>query len=491
MDFLEEEISREEEQIKIVINSEIDDVIHGILVVNMDNYGAMLEKIGQDRMDRILEKIGDKFHQIFRGSDIVVKLKYDEYIILARNAKELCNVEFLAMKVLDTVASMDPVDGMNLSCGVGIAIYPLHGMRYEELKNKAYRALFRAKAKGPGNLRLHDAALTKILYHDYVFDRKAYDKFKNMNLYDMTVNKSLLEICANLLIDDKDALGALNSILEIGCMYMGFSRVYFYAPRKLDPVTRKKLTYTNAGYEYAAETEVMKALRKDMQVRVSESYSNLALIDSDDETVDEEIRLTLKDKDINQILYFPLAGGSNNIFRGAFIFENMSVEKIHMSFEELANIEEQMRSIQAYFFSAHTKRFAKENMAKLELFENIPANVYIIDTETHEIEFANHKAKEGYAGGHIGELCYATFCNRDSECPNCPIHNMDKNDEHANGVISYYNYADRAWSYNLFSWMGVYENKGRAVMISVDVNDFVNDLDQLDRLAGGTELKDL
>ena len=39
--------------------------------------------------------------------------------------------------------------------------------------------------------------------------------------------------------------------------------------------------------------------------------------------------------------------------------------------------------------------------------------------------------------------------------------------------------------------MGVYENKGRAVMISVDVNDFVNDLDQIDRLAGGTSLKDL
>lgn len=490
MEYLEEEISREEEQIKIVINSEIDDVIHGILVINLDNYGAMRDQIGPDRMDRILERIGDKFHQIFRGSDIVVKLKYDEYIILARNAMELCNVEFLAMKVLDAVAAMDPVDGMGISCGVGISIYPFHGMRYEELKNKAYRALFRAKAKGPGNLRLHDAAHTKVLYHDYVFDRKSYDKYRNMSFYDMIVNKSLLEICANLLVDDKDALGALNSILEIGCLYMGFSRVYFYAPHKLDPVTRKKLTYTNAGYEYAAESEVLKALRKDMQVRISEKYNNLALIDSDDESVDEEVRLTLKDKDINQILYFPLAGGSS-IFRGAFIFENMSVEKIHMSFEEMANLEEQMRSIQAYFFSAHTKRFAKENIAKLEMFENIPANIYIINASTHEIEFANNRAKECNAGGHIGELCYATFCNRTEECPNCPLNKMDENDEHANGSLSYYNYADRAWSYNLYSWMGVYENKGRAVMISVDVNDFVNDLDQIERLAAGADLKDL
>ncbi len=489
MNYLDFDKSKEEEKIELVINSEIDDVLHGILVVNLDNYAIMREKIGQERMDRVMNKIDESFRQIFRGSDIVVKLKFDEFIILARNVKELGNVEFLATKLLDTLRAMDPVDDMKISCSVGISIYPLHGVKYDDLRSKASRAMFRAKANGKDTLRLYDAALTKILYHDYVFDRKSYEKFKDMNLYDMTVNKSFLEICANLLIDDRDALGAMNSILELGCMYLGFSRVYYYATGKIDNVTRKKLTYTNAGFEYTAESDVMKALREDMQIRISERYNTLTLIDSDDERVDEEVRLTLKDKDINQLLYFPLNGG--DIFRGAFIFENMSVDKIQMSDEELVKIDEQMRSIQAYFFSAHTKRFAKENMAKLELFENIPACVYIINGDSHEIEFANHKARESVEGGHIGELCYSTFCHRSSACDNCPLKNMDVNDEHANGMTSYYNYATRAWSYNLFSWLGVYDNKDRAVMISVDVSSFVNDLSQIDRLASGTDLKDL
>ncbi|MBR5361366.1 MAG: GGDEF domain-containing protein, partial [Lachnospiraceae bacterium] len=472
------EKNKDEEQIEVVINSEIDDVLHGILVVNLDNYSAILDKIGQDRMDRVLNKIDDSFRQIFRGSDVVVKLKFVEFIILARNIRELGNVEFLAGKLLDTLRRMDSVDDMQLTCTVGISIYPFHGIKYEELKNKAYRAMYRAKANGKDTLRLYDAALTKILYHDYLFDKKSYEKFKNMNLYDMTVNKSLLEICANLLIDDRDALSAMHAILEIGCLYLGFSRVYFYAPEGVDKIMRKKLTYTNPGFEYTAESEVMKALREDMQIRISERYSSLALIDSDDEKVDEEVRLTLKDKDINQLLYFPLGGGGD-IFRGAFIFENMSVDKISMTDEDLVKIDEQMRSIQAYFFSSHSKRFAKENMAKLELFENIPANIYIIDEQTHEIEFANHKAREGVDGGHIGELCYSTFCHRSSPCESCPLKNMDLNDEHANGVLSYYNYATREWCYNLYSWLGVYENKGKAVMISVDVSGFVNDLNQI------------
>lgn len=481
---------KEEEQIEIVINSEIDDVLHGILVINLDNYAAILEKIGQERMDRVLKKIDDAFRLIFRGSDVVVKLKFDEFIILARNLKELGDVEFLAGKVLDALRKMDPVDDMQLTCSVGISIYPFHGIKYEELKSKAYRAMFRAKANGRDTLRLYDSALTKILYHDYVFDKKSYEKYKKLNLYEMTADKSLLEICANLLIDDRDAMAAMHAILEIGCLYLGFSRVYFYAPEGVNKMIRKQLTYANAGFEYTAESEVMKALREDMQIRISERYNSLALIDSDDEKVDEEVRLTLKDKDINQILYFPLGGGGD-IFRGAFIFENMSVDKIGMTEEELLKIDEQMRSIQAYFFSSHTKRFAKENMAKLELFENIPANVYIIDAETHEIEFANQKAREAVDGGHIGELCYSTFCHKSYACENCPLKTMDLKDEHANGVLSYYNFATREWCYNLYSWLGVYENEGKAVMISVDVSGFVNDLNQIDRLASGTSLKDL
>ncbi len=490
MEYLEYEKLKEEEQIEVVINGEIDDVIHGLLVVNMDNYGMILDKIGPERMDRILIKVNESFNQIFRGSDIVVRLKYDEFIVLARNIKELGNIEFLATKLLDTFRKMDPVDDMKLTCSVGISIYPFQGVRYDELKNKAYRAMYRAKANGKDTLRLYDAALTKILYHDYVFDRPSYNKYKSFNLYELTAKKSLLEICANLLMDDRDALAAMNSILEIACMYYGFSRVYYYALEGIDKVARKKLTYANPGFEYTAESEIMKALREDMQIRISERYTSLALIDSDDETVDEEVRLTLKDKDINQLLYFPV-GNASGIFRGAFIFENMSVEKINLTDEEISKLDEAMRSVQAYFFSAHAKRFAKENVAKLEMFENIPASVYIINAETHEIEFANNKAKKHNEGGHIGELCYSTFCNRSSPCTNCPLNTMDENDEHANGVISYYNFANREWSYNLLSWMGVYENKGRAVMISVNVNDFVNDLDQLDRLAGGTDLKDL
>lgn len=480
---------KEESRIETAIKSEIDEVIHALYVINMDDYVAIRDEIGQDKMDNAMELVDKAFHQIFRGNDIVVRLRGDEFIVLAKNVKELGNVEFLATKIVDTVIKTEIGEDKSLSCSVGVAIYPFQGKNYDDLKVKAYRAMYRAKANGKKNYRIYDAAHVKLIYHDYIFDKNAYAKTKNTDLNVILADKSLLEICTILLRDGRNALSAMNSMLEIACTYLGFSRVYFHAVEGMRPEISKLLTYSNPGFEYTAESEVMKALREDMQIRIAERYKSLALIDSDDQTVDEEVRLTLKDKDVNQLLYFPLA--KDDSFMGAFIFENMSVDKISFSAEELEDLEGQMRSIQSYFFSSYAKKFAKENMAKLDLFENIPAAIYIIDTESHLIGFANRWAQEHGDGGHIGELCYNVFAHKSAPCKNCPILNMDPDDEHANGVLSQFNYLTRQWSYNLFSWLGVYENKGQAVMISVDVSDFVNDLNQIDRLATGTSLKDL
>ncbi len=484
------EMTENERHIEATIRGEIDDVLHGILVVNMDDYAIIRDRIGQNEMDKFLLRVDEAFHNLFRGSDIVAKLKGDEFIVLTKNIKEITNVELLAARILNTVSGVDTgAEDMHMTCSVGISIYPFQGMDYEELKSKAYRAMYRAKANGKNVYTLYDAALTKILYHDYVFNRKIYNKIKNKDLYSIIMNRDLLEICSNLLRDGNDALTAIHSILEIECLYMGFTRVYYYSPEGVRPEARKKLTYTNPGFEYTAENEVMKALREDMQIRISERYNKLTLIDSDDENVDEEIRLTLKDKDVNQLLYYPLDRGE--VFRGAFMFENVSVNKLYFDPDELEKFEEQMRSIQSYFFSANSKRFAKENLAKLKLFENIPASVYIIDAQTHTIQFANARAKEHIEGGHIGDLCYSTFCNRNFPCENCPLKKMDSKDESANGILEYYNYATREWCNNLYSWMDIFENENKAVMISVDVSGYVNDLDKIEKLIGGASLDKL
>ncbi len=480
---------KEEEKIEIFINSEIDDVLHGLLVLNMDNFAAIRDQIGVDDMSGVLKRFEDSFNMLFRGSDIVVKLKGDEFIVLTKNIKELGNVELLASKILSAVSSTDVGGNLKMTCSIGIAIYPFHGVTYDELKSVAYRAMIRAKNNGKNCYMIYNAALTKLLYHDYVYDKSSYEKWKNSDLITMVNNRGLLEACSNMFRDGRDAVSAMNSILELGCLYLGFSRVYYFSQSSVKDDVRKRLTYANSGFEYTSESDIMRALREDMEARISENYDCIALIDSDDPGVDEEIRLTLKDKDINQILYFPINKGE--VFRGAFIFENMSVDKIDMTYDELNELGEQMRSVQSYFYSSHTKRFAKENIAKLELFENIPASVFIIDAQTHVIEFANLRAKEHVDGGHIGDICYSTFCNRNSPCENCPLNKMDPDYVHANGKLEYFNYATREWTNNLYSWMGVYDNRNKAIMISVDVSDYVSDMDKVTKLAMGSDPDEL
>ena len=62
---------KEESRIETAIKSEIDDVIHALFVINMDDYVAVRDEIGQDKMDAAMELVDKAFHQIFRGLKII------------------------------------------------------------------------------------------------------------------------------------------------------------------------------------------------------------------------------------------------------------------------------------------------------------------------------------------------------------------------------------------------------------------------------------
>lgn len=165
-DFLDNE---DENSIKREIENENQDVLHGIIVFNIDNFIIVNEMYGRAYGDRILKIVSDQMSKMFRGTDIVVKLRGDEFIVLTKNIREIRNIELLATKLLDSVSGIKVMDSFFLTASVGLAIYPFHGTDYSELKNKAYQAMLRAKANGKNRYRLYDSARTKALYHEYIY----------------------------------------------------------------------------------------------------------------------------------------------------------------------------------------------------------------------------------------------------------------------------------------------------------------------------------
>ena len=93
-DYLDNE---EENKIKHVLENETkSDALHGIIVLGVDNYVIVNEMYGRQYGEFILRHVNDIILDMFRGSDIIVRLRGDEFIILSRNIKELGNIDWSA-----------------------------------------------------------------------------------------------------------------------------------------------------------------------------------------------------------------------------------------------------------------------------------------------------------------------------------------------------------------------------------------------------------
>ncbi len=470
-DFLDNE---DENIIKRAIDGETDNVLHGILVFNIDNFIVVNEMYGRTTGDKVLKTVQERINGLFRGNDVVVKLRGDEFIVFNRCISELSNIELLAYKLLKEISSICVNDAFNLTASVGLALYPFHGTTYAELKNKAYQSMYRAKANGKNSYRLYDSARTKALYHDYLSNKELYGSSEGNDYFAFGTNKSYFDLCTSMFHENKDSVSALTSILELSCIYFGFSRGYVYTKQELTEADFGKLRYANAGFEYGKESEIFRALKEDMICRLSERYKSLTLVEVTDESVDPEVVAFMDEQGISQMMYFPIV--VEDKLRAHFVLENMLEEPLEFSDEEIRTLDEQLRSIQIYFYHCYEKKNHKEHLARLELFENLDACVYIIDSKTHIVEYENRKAGAIQAESCLGLRCHEVFCNQPDACADCPLKEMDIDDSHANASIEKFNFATRSWAKNLFSWMDMAENKGKAIMISVDINDYFDAL---------------
>lgn len=469
-DFLD---NREEKLIQKEIDGKESSSLHGIIVVNIDNFIIVNEMYGRKYGDEILQKLIELFTKTFRGTDIIVKLRGDEFVVFTRDIKDIYSLELLAAKLLDTIASVRIKEAFYLTASIGMAIYPFHGHDYSELKNKAYQAMLRVKGNGKNSYRLYDSARTKALYFEYVFDKPAFEKkCERKEYFSSDIGERYMDICTSMFHVNEDSISALQAIMELSCLYLGFSRVYLYSSKELNEVEKQRLRYANSGYEFAKDNSIKDALKADLHARLRDEFKSISLIDNDDESVDREIQLTLKEDGISQILYFPVYHGDE--FVAAGLFENMGEERVKLSEEELKKLSEQFGSIHSYFINSYAKKFSRENIIRLDMFQNIDACIYIVDADTHCIEFANRKALSFGGAPCIGEHCYEALCNRTTACDDCPLKKMDRNDSHASWVLDGYNYMARQWNHKMYSWMDVHENKNKAVIIGIDISDYIN-----------------
>jgi diguanylate cyclase (GGDEF)-like protein/PAS domain S-box-containing protein len=139
--------------------SKEEQLIDCFALVNVDNFKEINDNYGHEVGDRVLKYLTTRVIKEFRGNDLVVRTGGDEFLIYFHDIKQVenanCVIERLFHKISTKYRFIDDMDGscygINVSCSIGVSIYPKDGNSLNELMSKADIALSHIKKSGKSN----------------------------------------------------------------------------------------------------------------------------------------------------------------------------------------------------------------------------------------------------------------------------------------------------------------------------------------------------
>lgn len=435
--------------------------LSAMMIIDLDNFKEANDLLGHANGDQLLEKTAGILKEMFKGGDVIGRIGGDEFLVYMRNLESISDADEMAGNIVKQVRYDLDFEGqpIHVTCSVGVAVYPYHGKNYEELFEKADRAVYTVKANGKDGYRVYHAASTTV-YHA---NRKVgYDMTKTID-YERHIEDQVMQI----LFEDKMLESALRSSLELMTAKYQFHRGYICGNDSL-PISRT-IQFTVKKYATGKEAEEHYELKRMVNEILYSFFPGVAMIHDYDLTA-EEMREYFRAEGIKSMLYYPLT--SQGEFQGAIVFENHEDVQMELSKSEMEEVRSLFRLMEAHILQIGLMDRLQNFVAQVAIFDNMDSFVYVVNPDNHEISFINKKVLVDSPDVKIGDICYKALQNRDTPCENCILRNLDKNDPHCRCTEELFNYSLRSWTRSSASWLECREENGLALINSFDISEY-------------------
>jgi diguanylate cyclase (GGDEF)-like protein/PAS domain S-box-containing protein len=118
-----------------------------VLLMDLDRFKEINDTLGHAAGDHVLKVVARRLEDCLRASDTVARLGGDEFGLLLPKQTEPHEIVKLLEKISTAIEEPIELDGLPLAIesSIGVAFYPDHGLRVEELVQRADVAMYTAK----------------------------------------------------------------------------------------------------------------------------------------------------------------------------------------------------------------------------------------------------------------------------------------------------------------------------------------------------------
>lgn len=150
------------EQLKLTIAlCQRSKTMAALMIFDLDKFKPVNDELGHGVGDLLLQEVATRVLGIVqRSSDTLARLGGDEFVVLLAHIDSIANAETIAEKIRLALAEPFSIEGhdINISCSIGIAVFPEHGTDELSLMKNADDAMYLSKSRGRNCVTVFNSA---------------------------------------------------------------------------------------------------------------------------------------------------------------------------------------------------------------------------------------------------------------------------------------------------------------------------------------------
>jgi diguanylate cyclase (GGDEF)-like protein/PAS domain S-box-containing protein len=126
-----------------------------LLFLDLDRFKVINDSLGHSVGDILLQEVAERLKKQTREQDTVSRLGGDEFVVVLSGVKQIEDCAITAERMMKALSNEFVIHGhsLNVSCSLGISIFPDDGKDSETLVKHADAAMYCAKEKGRSNFQ--------------------------------------------------------------------------------------------------------------------------------------------------------------------------------------------------------------------------------------------------------------------------------------------------------------------------------------------------